>query len=253
MKIVFQDKYKPLKKDIDHLIASYNEIGVQLKDERNKLKIFELNDLKLNIKSFKVPNILNQIVYRFFRKGKAHRSFEYANRLLQLGVGTPEPIAYYEKKTALLFKESYYVSQQLEYDLTYRELTSDFQYPDYDNILRQFTRFTYELHEKGIQFMDHSPGNTLIIKRNGIYEFYLVDLNRMKFGPLNFEERIQNFSRLTEHRFMVEIMSDEYAKCISEDYNKVFELMWKSVEHFRSKFERKKRIKKRLKNLGFKI
>jgi len=253
MKIVFHDDYKNLKKDIDLLIELYDKKGVQLKDERNKLKIFSINDLKLNIKSFKVPNLFNQIVYRFFRKSKAQRSFEYANRLLSLGVGTPLPVAYYENKTAFLYKESYYVSEQLKYDITYRELTTDFKYPDYDKILRDFTRFTYELHEKNIQFLDHSPGNTLIIKKNEDYEFYLVDLNRMKFGPLDFESRIKNFSRLTEHKFMIEIMSDEYAKCIGKDYDVVYGLMWKYVNRFRSKFEGKKRFKRKLKKLGFRI
>ena len=253
MNIVFHDTYKNLKNDIDLLIESYDEKGVQLKDERNKLKIFSINDLKLNIKSFKVPNLFNQIIYRFFRKSKAQRSFEYANKLLSLGVGTPSPIAYYENKTAFLFKESYYVSEQLEYDFTYRELTTDFEYPDYEKILRDFTRFTYELHEKNIQFLDHSPGNTLIIKRNKGYDFYLVDLNRMKFGPLDFETRIKNFARLTEHKFMIEFMSDEYAKCIGKDYDIVFELMWEYVKRFRSKFEGKKRLKRKLKKLGFRI
>ena len=253
MKIVFHESYKNLKKDIDLLIDFYDEKGEQLKDERNKLKIFRINDLKLNIKSFKVPNIFNQLVYRFFRKSKAQRSFEYANKLHSLDVGTPSPIAYYENSSPFLFKESYYISEQLEYDLTYRELTTDFKYPNHEKILRDFTRFTYELHEKNIQFLDHSPGNTLIIKRNKGYDFYLVDLNRMKFGPLDFETRIKNFSRLTEHKFMIEFMSDEYAKCIGKDYDIVFDLMWKYVKRFRSKFEGKKRIKRKLKNLGFRI
>jgi len=73
MKKVFQNKYISFEKEIDQLIASYNEKGEQLKDARNKLKIFDLKDFKVNIKSFKVPNSINQIVYRFFRKGKAQR------------------------------------------------------------------------------------------------------------------------------------------------------------------------------------
>ncbi|MBT8393381.1 MAG: Kdo domain containing protein [Bacteroidia bacterium] len=246
MKIVFNDTYNSLKSDVDSLIDLYDQKGEQLKDERNKLKIFIINDLKLNIKSFKIPNLLNQIVYRFFRKSKARRSFEYANRLLSIGIGTPSPIAYYENTSTLLLRESYYVSEQLEYDLTYRELTTDFKYPDHERILREFTRFTFSLHEKDIQFLDHSPGNTLIIKRKDHYDFYLVDLNRMKFGPMDFEARIQNFSRLTDHEFIIKIMSDEYAKCIGENSEVVYSLMMKYVKRFRRKFEGKKRLKKML-------
>ena len=46
---------------------------------------------------------------------------------------------------------------------------------------------------------------------------------------------------------MVIIMSDEYAKCSGEDYNKVFALMWQSTEAFQEKYKRKRRLKKKLK------
>ena len=203
-------------------------------------------DIILNIKSFRIPNIINQIAYRFFRKSKAQRSFEYANKLIKLDVGTPQPIAFYEFKTSFLFKKSFYVSEHLNCDLTYRELTTNFDYPDFENILRAFTRFTFKLHEKNIQFLDHSPGNTLIKKVGNEYKFYLVDLNRMEFKSMDFETRIKNFSRLTIHKSMVEVMSDEYAKCSGEDYNKIFDLMWKETEVFQEKFHRKRRLKKKL-------
>jgi hypothetical protein len=217
------------------------------KANRNTIKLFKLEDQVINIKSFKVPNIFNQIAYRFLRKSKAQRSFEYANKLIDLGIGTPQPIAYFEFSSFLLFKKSFYVSEHLECDLTYRELTTNFNYPDYETILRAFTRFTFKLHEKNILFLDHSPGNTLIKKVDGEYKFYLVDLNRMQFKPMNFQTRIKNFSRLTIHKSMVEIMSDEYAKLSNEDYYKVFDLMWSNTESFQKKFHRKKDLKKKLK------
>jgi hypothetical protein len=207
----------------------------------------KFNGININIKAFKIPNIINQVVYSFFRKSKAQRSFEYAIKLKNLGIGTPKPIAYFEYKSNSLFKKSFYVSEQQDCDLTYRELTTNFDYSDYDDMLRAFTRFTYNLHEKGIHFLDHSPGNTLIKKKDKSYDFYLVDLNRMNFGPLDFETRIKNFAKLTIHKLMVEIMSDEYAKCIGKPYDKIFDLMWKETEAFQYRFHRKKRLKKRLK------
>ena len=94
--------------------------------KRNTLKLFTINELTINIKSFRIPNIFNQVAYRFFRKSKAERSFNYALKLKSLGINTPDPIAYYEFTTFLLFKKSYYISKQLECDLTYRELINDF-------------------------------------------------------------------------------------------------------------------------------
>jgi hypothetical protein len=214
--------------------------------DRNSLKLFQLNDKTVNVKSFRVPNIINQIAYKFLRKSKAQRSFEYANRLADLGIGTPQPIAYYEFTTLFLFKKSYYISEQQVCDLTYRELTTDLNYPNHELILRAFTRFTLQLHEKGIHFLDHSPGNTLIELNNGDYKFYLVDLNRMEFKYLDFKTRIKNFSKLTIHKSMIEVMSDEYAKCSGYDYDKIFKLMWQTTEAFQETFHKKRRLKKKL-------
>lgn len=232
----------------DNLITNFDSTGEDYGNQkRNSLKLFNYKDKTLNVKSFKVPNAFNKIAYRYFRKSKAQRSFEYANRLLDLGVGTPQPVAFYEFSSAFGFKRSYYISEHLKYDITYRELINQPDYPDHENILRFFTRFTYNLHEKGIQFLDHSPGNTLIIKKGNEYEFYLVDLNRMNFKSLSLDERIKNFSRLTPKRDMVYIMADEYAKCMglsTEDINK---RMWNYTEKFQKRFHGKKAVKRKLK------
>ena len=245
---IIHDRFKSNEAFLDDVITNYDTKGEDFgNQDRNSLKLFKLNNLMLNVKSFRIPNIINQIAYRFFRKSKAQRSFEYAQQLQNLKIGTPQPVAFYEYKTPFLFKKSFYISQHLECDLTYRELTTDFDYPNHEEILRAFTRFTYNLHEKQVHFLDHSPGNTLIKKIDSNYQFFLVDLNRMEFKPLDFETRIRNFSKLTIHKSMIEIMSNEYAKCSGYEYEKVFNLMWKETEAFQEKYHRKKRLKKKLK------
>ncbi|MEW4925173.1 lipopolysaccharide kinase InaA family protein [Algibacter sp. 2305UL17-15] len=247
-KKVIHTDFKSHDDFLDDIIYHFDEKGEPFgNQDRNSLKLFDFEDFKLNVKSFRVPNLVNQIAYRFFRKSKAQRSFEYANKLTELGVGTPQPIAYYGFTTPFLFKSSYYISEQQHCDLTYRELTTDFDIPNHEAILRAFTRFTFNLHEKGIHFLDHSPGNTLIELNDGDYKFYLVDLNRMEFKPLDFETRIKNFARLTIHKNMVEIMSDEYAKCSGESFETIFNLMWQETEAFQEKYHRKRRLKKKLK------
>jgi len=246
--IVFNKTFSDKQKEIDLFVNDFSNSGVELgNQDRNTIKLFELGDAILNIKSFKVPNIVNQVAYNFFRKSKAQRSFEYAERLMEKGIGTPQPIAYYEFTTPFAFKKSYYISEQLECELTYRELCHDLNYPHHETILRGFTRFTFELHEKHINFLDHSPGNTLIKKVEDGYNYFLVDLNRMEFGPMDFEARMKNFARLTTHKSMVKTMSDEYAKCSGLDADKVFQTMWRETEAFQEKFHRKQRLKKKLK------
>lgn len=238
-------------KSILDTITSFNSSGELFGNgDRNKIKLFDLNGQTINIKSFKIPNIINKVAYRYFRKSKAKRSFEFATILLEKNIGTPQPIAFLENFNFIGLKDSYYVSEHLSADLTYRELVEIPDYEDHENILRQFTKFTFELHEKGIEFLDHSPGNTLIKKtENNQYNFFLVDLNRMNFHEnMSFEQRMNNFSRLTPEKEMVAVMSNEYAKFYTDQSEAViFEKMWEATSQFQYKFQRKQRLKKKLK------
>ncbi len=246
-KTVIRQDYLSMKEDVDDVIDNFKNHPKILGDaERNVIKIVSLNDRFYTIKSFKIPNLINQIAYRFVRKSKAERSYMYANKLLALKIKTPVPIAYKIETTFFLFKKSFYVSELVNCDLTYRDLTFDFDIPDYEEILRAFTRFTYLLHKNKVNFLDHSPGNTLIKRKKDGYDFYLVDLNRMKFEDMDFETRIKNFAKLTIHKSMVETMSNEYAKCTGEDEDDISNLMWKYTQEFQNRYYRKDRLKKRI-------
>ncbi len=239
-----QNSLTPLIKSAILNFDNHTEVLGQ--GDRNVIKVITIEGKAYTIKSFKIPNLINQIVYRFFRKSKAERSFLYANKLIEAGIKTPFPVAFQNNMSSLFFKDSYYVSELLNCDLTYRELVRQSDYPDHENILRAFTRFTFDLHEKGILFLDHSPGNTLIVKQNDHYDFYLVDLNRMEFGSLDLETRIQNFARLTPKKDMVSIMANEYAKLTKKDETVIFDKMWKVTEEFQQKFHKKRALKRKL-------
>ncbi|MFK5983393.1 MAG: Kdo domain containing protein [Flavobacteriaceae bacterium] len=232
---------------ISDLITNFDKLEGE-EGERNTIKKVSLDGIELNIKSFKIPHIINSVVYSIFRKSKANRSFFYANKLLSLDIKTPIPIAYFEFSKFIFLRNSYYVSKDLDYLLLYRDLVLNENYLDYDTILRQFTQFTFDLHEKGINFLDHSPGNTLITKNpiTSNYEFYLVDLNRMKFQKMDYNERIKNFAKLTHKKSMVKIMANEYAKLLNIDESKVFNDMWGVTEAFQKKYYDKIALKRRI-------
>lgn len=236
--------------DINHIkdIVKNNYDEILQKGRNVIVRHILSNGEEIVIKSFKIPNFINKIIYRFFRKSKAKRSFEYATILLNKGIGTPKPIVFFECFDIVGLNESYYVSEHIKADLTYRELVQT-DYPDGENILRQFTRFSYEMHQKGVEFLDHSPGNTLIKdNKDNTYSFYLVDLNRMKFHEsIDFHTRMKNLSHLTPQKEMIAIMSNEYAKLSGESEDLIFENLWKFTSEFQFRYHRKKRIKKKLK------
>lgn len=250
MKSIFNPEFAANKDFIEECIAQYSNLGTYIyKGSRNSLKIFDLKDSTICIKAFKKPHFFNKIIYTYFRKSKAKRSFEYAQLLLDKGIGTPSPIAYFENFDQLGLNDSYYVSVFLKSDFRFRELLKLEDEVKKEAILRQFVVFTYRLHQSHIEFIDHSAGNTLIKDvGNGTYAFYLVDLNRTNFDKkLTFEERMKNFSKLTSSEAVIRIMSDEYANLSGENSEKVFRAMWSATQEFQEQYYRKKRWKKKLK------
>src|SRR6187431_477869 len=250
MKYISSPSVAPIENKIFTFISDFKTTGKLFGDgKRNVIKLFELDGKTVNIKSFKIPNLINKIAYRYFRKSKARRSFEYATLLLEKGIGTPQPIAYLENYDWIGLKDSYYVSEHLQCDFTFREFLKLLDYPDHEKILRQFTKFSYSLHQNGIEFKDHSPGNTLIKKNaDGQYDFFLVDLNRMEFHEsMSFEMRMKNLCRLTPIKEMISVMSNEYAKLSGEPENLVFETLWRYTSDFQAKYWKKKRLKKQFK------
>jgi hypothetical protein len=216
---------------------------------RNSIKTFELKGIIINIKAFKKPSFLKKIIYTYFRPSKAKRSFEYAKKLNSFDIGTPQPIAYLEHKDAFGLTDSYYVCEHLDYDFLFRQLVSDPEWPDHEIILRQFTQLCFKMHEHGIEFKDHSPGNTLIKKvGKEDYEFYLVDLNRMSFHKhMNLKLRMSNLRRLTPKLDMVSIIADEYGKLYGENSEKLLKMLWEHTSNFQRKFHRKQRMKEKFK------
>lgn len=251
MQIQIHPDFQKEKAKLSRFIENFDNEGILFGDgKRNKIKLFELDEKTINIKSFKVPNIINQVAYKFLRKSKAKRSYEYANILLDYKIGTPQPIAFAENFSILGLEKSYYISEHLETELTFRELVEIPDYPNHDQILRQFVQFSFHLHEKGVEFLDHSPGNTLIKKESeNQYEFFLVDLNRMNFHDvMNFDQRMKNLSRLTPKKEMVAVMSHEYSKLyVAKTEAEIFEKMWFYTNDFQIKFHKKIKLKKQLK------
>ena len=127
---------------------------------------------------------------------------------------------------------------------------------DREKIIGQFAAFTFNLHEKGVEFDDYSPGNVLIRKEDSEkYGFYLIDLNRMKFRKkLDFNARMKNVSRMLEDREYVEIFSKYYSELYKKTYNEVYDKLYgyinrhkiyvavkDNTRNFRYFFKRKKR------------
>ncbi len=250
MPIILHPKYKEQEKAILQLVeAFFNEGDLIVKGSRNTIKSNVLGKEKVNIKYFKKPGTLKSVIYSFFRSTKAKRSFDYANYLLEHGIPTPFPMAYIEDRNGLgLLGDSYYVSEQIDYDFTIRELIHDPLFPERNIILEQFTEFTFKMHEAKVNFLDHSPGNTLVIKKEqGKYDFYLIDLNRMQFEDLSIEARMDNFKKMWLSRTMVKVIAKKYAELSGQPEEKLLSILLEKTIQFKRKITKKKWLKRQIK------
>ncbi|WP_452224164.1 lipopolysaccharide kinase InaA family protein [Lacinutrix chionoecetis] len=245
-RIYLHPKFEHLKVEILECITHFNTKGEYVtKGDRNVIKSFNIGTEILNVKFFKTPKLFNSFVYKYIRKSKAKRSFEYAQKLLACSILTPFPIGYVENVDATGLKSSYYISRHVDYDYDFRKLIHNPLLNNRTEILKQFTQFTYNLHENNINFLDHSPGNTLIVENGPKYDFYLIDLNRMKFETMDLQTRMENLKRLWLSKKMIRIVATEYAQLSNHPFDDVYNLLLQSSQDFKRKINRKKYLKRK--------
>lgn len=240
-------EFRELESWISQLPSNFSRSGETIFKLRNEVKVFNIGNYQLNVKAFKVPNLINRFVYVYFRGSKAARSYSHARKFLSLDIATPTAVGFVECTKNGLLTKSYYISLHLSYNYTLREVL-DFQVELRDEILRQWVRFTYDkLHKNGIFHLDYSPGNTLISKTDGQYQFSVVDLNRMTFGPISFEKGLSNFCLLGVDHATLGLISSEYASLRGENPAKAAKIIVKIDRKRFTNIEKREHLKDILK------
>ncbi|MDD5156438.1 lipopolysaccharide kinase InaA family protein [Sulfurimonas sp.] len=207
---------------------------------RNEIKVINFENKELIIKSFKIPNIINKIVYSFFKDSKAKKSYDNSLKIVDF---VPKPIGFIEFKKFGLINESYFVSEKFGYDFTIREPLLDRGFSDREAIFMAFAKFTFLLHESNIFHLDYSPGNILIKKESDTYTFKIVDINRMQFKTLTSNERLKNFSKLWAKDDDLRFIAKEYARLAGLDTQDCIEVALKYSQTHKNKINTKKRLR----------
>ncbi len=244
-KLILNPKFNNFKKELLNIRNIFNNSHESIHKARNELKIIELDGIKCVVKSFKIPHFINKVAYTFFRDGKAKKSYLNAIKLMELNVNTPEPIGIIEFFSAGLLSESYFISIYEPYDFTIREVF----HHEVDNptkVLKQFVKFTYDIHQKNVWHVDYSLGNILITKlKNGFYEFSLVDINRMRFKTISALNGLKNFSKFwaKDNNDLITI-AKEYASLSNFKEKKAIEIVINEAKSLKSKVNLKRRLKR---------
>jgi len=234
---ISDNNYKNL---IENIRTHFSEASNSIWDKRNKIKIISLEEESIAIKSFKIPHMINKIAYTFLRDSKAKRSYINSLKILEF---VPKPIAYAEFERFGLFHDSYFLCEQYHYDFTIREPLTQKDFKNKAAIFKQFAAFTYALHQSGAEHLDYSPGNILIKKiSDTLYEFKVIDVNRMKFKVFTQEEQLENFSKLWAEDDDLSMIAKFYAELINLDEEKAISLALKASHKHKDKKNFKKKL-----------
>lgn len=241
-KIIVHKDFSHLEKFICSLPDSFPHKGEKLHDGRNKVKRFRIAREWVVVKKFKRPNIVQKIVYTFFKSSKAERAYLFAEKLRGMGINTPHEIGYIEIRRKGLLDESYFISTQCSYAALSQILDGeDFSRKAADAL----AGYLVELHEKGILHGDLNLTNILYRIEDDKYKFTLIDTNRSKFREsLGRNECLENMKRLTHDRELMEYIVSAYAQLRGWNGAETVKEVMESLNRFEEKIRRKRKFQK---------
>lgn len=170
-----------------------------------------------------------------FRPSKGRRHWNTASIMLQRGISTPTPVAFYERHRSSGVKDSYYICEFIPDTFSsrhvcaaFREGQKDFKGLDKHQWFDLLTRFICGMHNAKILHRDLSVGN-LILKQqeDGLITPYLIDIGRAKLvkGTLGGRQRILDLMRICYKLDWPdrELFIQYYNKC----WGKTFSPFWR--------------------------
>ena len=204
-KVVIHPDYPFYSDFIDCLPEVFHREGKTIYKARNEVKVFQQQGGEFVVKSFKIPHFINKIVYAHFHPSKAKRSYMHALLLLERAIETPHPVAYVEIRRNSLLYESYYVCEKNPFTREFREICHAPATEEMASVLIDFAIFTASIHDKNVLHKDFTPGNILFGRKGNHYDFQLVDINRMAFGPVSMKMGCKHFRGLyiTDTQFVL--------------------------------------------------
>lgn len=244
MKIILNPAFQQFEPFVKSIPERFDKEGKTIYKQRNEIKVFDVDETLINVKRFGVPPCWNRVAYTFFREPKAERAFYYAIRLHAIGIETPRPIAFILSKRNGLLYDSYFISLQSDdYIRNMYEFGSG-GVAGREDILRAFARFTAHLHTNGIYHPDYSPGNILFEETDGVWNFCLVDINRIHFNddPVPVRKGCANFARLWGQEPIFRLLAETYAEARSANADECTRLILEARNAFWQKYRRKRDI-----------
>jgi hypothetical protein len=244
--ITVREEFLKLKEFTSGLPQTFDRLGQVIHNSRNVIKKISTAEGTFVVKHFKGMYFFNRLAYSLFRKSKAARSYLYSQILNEKGIFTPPHVGWVDCYALGLLTRSYFVSL---FD-PHRTLAETIQYYDIyepdrkESLYQDLAAFVFRLHHLGIYHEDLSIGNILVIRTVKGYDFTLVDLNRIKFHPVDFKMGLRNFTTLRMHPADLNQLIAEYARLSGQRPEPSIDTFWE--------YEKRKsylrRLRRRIRN-----
>lgn len=169
-----------------------------LRDGRNRLWNIEHpldSDQQLTVKLNR-PTGIKRLSY-YFKPSKGLRHWNNASIMLLRGIGTPAPIAFYERHDNSGVRQSYYVCEYIAEAFSSRHVCAAVQRgnDDFKGLTRRqwldvLSSFICRMHNSGIVHRDLSVGNLMFQQQtDGTITPYLIDIGRARITSKGAEGR----------------------------------------------------------------
>lgn len=232
----------PIPQDfIPNVPDFFSKNGRCIHNARNQIKVYEEGGIKINVKKYCIPPIINRILYSVgLRRPKAKSAYLNAVKLRQMGFDTPKPFGYIIQRKYGIINYSYFISEQLDMPRMGHECKNK-------ELIGALAEYTAKMHECGLIDKDFTANNILYSRAGENYRFALVDINRFKFKkkPVGMIQACQTLMKPLRSENKLKFFVSRYAEC--RGFNKIF--MTERVIFLRRKRNLYERIKKFLKKL----
>jgi len=178
--------------------------GVGGSESTNPQSLIPNPSFEICIKRYNYQHFFYSLKY-IFRSSRAKKAWKKANVLLSLGILTPYPVAFLEKRSFLFLHHSLFVTTWIDgafsldrffEDNFGQALTGHFLKEKWQ-FISEAARFIKTIHDFQIAHGDLKAKNILVKTSYERHLFYLLDLDSLKINKsLSQAERIRDLARL---------------------------------------------------------
>ncbi len=203
---------------------------------------------------FNRPRGIKRLTY-LFKPSKGRRHWNTASSMLQRGVSTPAPVAFYERHRYGGVRDSYYICEYIPDAFSSRQVCHAFQqgqteYRGLDKLqwFSLLTGFICQMHSVGILHLDLSVGNLMLVQKpDGEVTPYFIDIGRARVVTkvLDGHQRILDLMRIC---YKLDWPDRElFIACYCKHWGNQFSSLWRlMVRYYDLKQGSKKYLKAKL-------